>query len=85
MKNRGHIKTRKAEKTFPFRGFLTCGECGCMITAETQKGHNYYRCAKKKNTCSQKYVREELLLEQIKSFFQKVFCRAKTQKMFCAS
>ena len=72
MKNRGHIKTRKAEKIFPFRGLLTCGECGCMITAETQKGHNYYRCTKKKAACSQKYIREEALAEQIKSLLQKV-------------
>ena len=72
MKYRGHIKTRKAEKTFPFRGLLTCGECGCAITAETQKGHNYYRCTKKKIPCSQKYVREELLTEQISNFLQKV-------------
>jgi DNA invertase Pin-like site-specific DNA recombinase len=71
MKNRGHIKTRKAEKTFPFRGLFTCGECGCAITAELQKGHNYYRCTKKKVTCSQKYVREEMLTEQVKSFLQK--------------
>src|SRR3989338_5900128 len=72
MKDRGHIKTRKAENYFPFRGLLTCGECKCAITAETQKGHNYYRCTKKKAACSQKYVREELLTEQVKSFLQKV-------------
>ena len=72
MKDRGHIKTRKAEKTFPFRGLFTCGECGCSITAELQKGHNYYRCTKKREMCSQKYVREEVLTEQVKSFLQKV-------------
>ena len=72
MKSRGHIKTRKAEKTFPFRGLFICGECRCSITAETQKGHNYYRCTKKKAVCSQKYVREEMLTEQVKSFLQKV-------------
>jgi len=72
MKSRGHIKTRKAEKTFPFRGLLTCGECGCAITAETQKGHNYYRCTKKREMCSQKYIREEILTEQVKRFLQKV-------------
>jgi site-specific DNA recombinase len=72
MKDRGHTKTRKAERTFPFRGLFTCGECGCAITAETQKGHNYYRCTKKKTACSQKYVREELLTEQVKNFLQKV-------------
>ena len=72
MKDRGHIMTRKSENFFPFRGLLTCGECSCMITAETQKGHNYYRCTKKKAVCNQKYVREELLTEQIRSFLQKV-------------
>ena len=72
MKSRGHIQTRKAEKTFPFRGLLTCGECGCAITAETQKGHNYYRCTKKREKCLQKYVREEMLAEQVNSFLQKV-------------
>ena len=72
MKNRGHIKTRKVEKTFPFRGLFTCGECKCAITAEVQKGHNYYRCTKKREMCSQKYVREETLTDQVKSFLQKV-------------
>src|SRR3989338_9626783 len=72
MKDRGHIKTRKAENTFPFRGLLTCGECKCAITTETQKGHNYYRCTKKREMCSQKYVREEMLTEQVKGFLQKV-------------
>src|SRR3989344_5040559 len=72
MKDRGHIMTRKSENFFPFRGLLTCGECKCMITAETQKGHSYYRCTKKREMCSQKYVREELLTEQVKSFLQKV-------------
>ena len=53
---------------FTFRGFLTCGECGLKITAETKKGHNYYRCTKSKGTenCSQKYIREEVLIEEIK-------------------
>ncbi len=84
MKSRGHIKTRKTEKTFPFRGLFVCGECGCAITAELQKGHNYYRCTKKREMCSQKYVREELLTEQIKSFLQKVSLRSQdTEKVLC--
>jgi len=29
---------------FAFRGFIRCGECGCLITAETQKGFHYYHC-----------------------------------------
>ena len=68
-------KTRKMNrgvKKYAFRGCFKCGECGCGITAETQKGHNYYRCTKKKIPCSQKYVREEMLDEQISKILQKV-------------
>ena len=71
MKNKAH-HTNRGVKSYAFRGLLKCGECNCSITAETQKGHNYYRCTKKKLPCSQKYVREESLNEQISSILQKV-------------
>ena len=58
---------------FVFRGFIKCAECGCQITAETQKGHNYYHCTKRRGFCSQTlYVREENLARQIKDAIQKV-------------
>ena len=62
---------KKKPKYFVFRGFIRCGECGCLITAETQKGHNYYHCTKRKTKCYQKYVREENLAEQINKYIQK--------------
>jgi len=46
-------KPKKAKKTFAFRGFIRCGECGRMITAEIQKGYTYYRCTKRLTNCSQ--------------------------------
>ena len=53
-------------KSYVYRGLLHCGECGCGITMETQKGHNYLRCTKRmQKGCSQKYLREEKLTEQI--------------------
>ena len=55
-----------------YRGFFRCGECGCFITTETQKGHNYLRCTKRKNPCSQKYVREEIITSQIQEEIKKV-------------
>ncbi|HCR15264.1 MAG TPA: hypothetical protein DIU29_03475, partial [Candidatus Jacksonbacteria bacterium] len=58
---------------FAFSGFMRCGKCGCLITAETQKGHIYYHCTKKKQICNEKYLREEALVEQMKSVIQKVF------------
>src|SRR3989337_1792554 len=59
-------------KPFLYRGFFRCGECGCFITTETQKGHNYLRCTKRKNSCEQKYVREEIITSQVRTEIQKV-------------
>ena len=73
MENKAH-HTNRGVKFYAFRGLFKCGECDCSITAETHKGHNYYRCTKKKIPCSQKYVREENLNEQISSILQKVSC-----------
>jgi DNA invertase Pin-like site-specific DNA recombinase/predicted transcriptional regulator len=71
MAQKAH-KTKRGQIEYVFRSLLKCGECGCSITSETHKGHNYYRCTKKKQNCSQKYIREELLAEQISNLIQKV-------------
>jgi len=72
LKQRG--KPQKIKKhNFVFLGLMKCSSCGASITAETQKGHNYYRCTKKKGICQEKhYLREEKLIEQIKNYLQKV-------------
>src|SRR3989339_351054 len=59
-------------KPYLYRGFFRCGECGCFITTETQKGHNYLRCTKRKNPCSQKYTREEIITSEIQKEVKKV-------------
>ena len=47
-------------KPYLYRGTFRCGECGCFITTESQKGHHYLRCTKRvKKDCGQPYVREE--------------------------
>ncbi len=72
------VMTRKSKpktdelKPYAYRGLLHCGECGCFITTETQKGHNYLRCTKRKGVCSQKYVREEVITSQIQQELKKV-------------
>jgi hypothetical protein len=71
LSDRARPQKRKV-KEFAFRGLLFCGECGCAITSETQKGHNYYRCTKKRGKCSQGYIREEVLADQINKQIQKV-------------
>ena len=71
---------------FAFLGLLKCASCGCSITAEKQKGHNYYRCTKKKGLCQEKhYLREEILTEQITSYLQKVSLSSQdTEKVLAA-
>src|SRR3990167_8148204 len=59
----GHPSPQK--HFFPFRGEMTCGECGCRITAEIQKGHVYYRFTKRRGHCSQSYVRSEEIEQQL--------------------
>ena len=66
-------------KPYIYRGLFHCGECGCFITTETQKGYNYLRCTKRKVPCSQKYVREDAITSQIREEIKKVsLCSAWT-------
>jgi len=73
-------KLRK-KKDFPFIGFMRCGECGRMITAELQKGHHYYRCTKKNVKCFQRYIREESLIEQIRKNIKEVWITDEITKL----
>jgi site-specific DNA recombinase len=59
-------------KPYTYRGLFRCGECGCFITTETQKGHNYLRCTKRVGPCTQKYVREDIVSTQIDAFIAQV-------------
>jgi DNA invertase Pin-like site-specific DNA recombinase len=59
-------------KPYLYRGLFRCGECGCFITAETQKGHNYLRCTKRVSLCTQKYVREEIIVTQVDHTIERV-------------
>ena len=85
MAKRGKAKEVR-KHNFAFLGLLKCVSCGASITAEIQKGHNYYRCTKKKGLCQEKrYLREEALTEQITSFLQKVSLSSQdTEKVLAA-
>jgi len=85
MSKRGKVQEVR-KYNFAFLGLMKCASCGCSITAEIQKGHNYYRCTKKKGICQEKhYLREEVLSEQIKSFLQKVSLSSQdTEKVLAA-
>ncbi len=70
----------KASKLKPylFRGVFHCGECGCLITTETQKGHDYLRCTKRRGLCGQPYVRAELVQGQVEEAIRSCTLAAET-------
>jgi site-specific DNA recombinase len=64
-------------KPYLYRGFLRCGECGCWVTTETQKGHNYLHCTKRvKRDCTQKYLREDAFALQLDRWLERLTLRA---------
>ena len=76
LKSRARPRKHKDRHNFPFTGLLTCTECGAAITAQFAHGHGgtyrYYRCTKRLGPCSQKYLQENKLAEQIKTQLQTV-------------
>ena len=61
----GKSKTKAISHDFALKGRLKCATCDCSITAETQRGHVYYRCTHSRPCTERKYVREEDLSSQI--------------------
>jgi site-specific DNA recombinase len=59
-------------KSYLYRGLFHCGECGRLITTETQKGHNYLRCTKWDIKCSQRYTREESIGDQVSAYLRRL-------------
>src|SRR3990167_4013478 len=86
LKRKAKPRKSKQRHNFPFTGLLTCGQCGSAITAQFAHGnggtYRYYRCTKKKGNCVQKYLREDLLVSQLKARLQSVaLCDEWTEKM----
>jgi arsenate reductase-like glutaredoxin family protein len=70
--SKAHPKHKK--HFYPARGFLLCGTCGCMITAETHKGHDYYHCTNGKFNCQEhsSYIRSEEIDKIVSILFLKL-------------
>ena len=69
MHGRGSPRVTKME--FPYRGFLTCGYCGCQLTAEMKKGrYVYYHCTHNAGECQQPNWSQDKLSEHLASVFE---------------
>ena len=88
LRRKARPRKSKAKHDFPFTGLMTCGECGCAISAQFARGrhgglYRYYRCTKKRGvSCSQSYLQEKDLAAQLKTRLQSVaLCDEWTEKM----
>lgn len=58
-------------KSFAYRGLMSCGHCGCSLTAELKKGrYVYYHCTGNRGACPKPFVREERLTEFFASLLE---------------
>ena len=65
LMEKGQHRTHRQKHRWAFQGLLTCGHCGCAITAEIKKGrYVYHHCTGYKGKCPEKYVREEDIAAQ---------------------
>jgi len=88
MTKRGKVRPDR-KHNFSFLGLMKCASCGCSITAQYAKGnggiYTYYRCTKKRGACQEKYLGENQLVAQIKTFLQKVSLSSQdTEKVLAA-
>ena len=88
----GKPRKKRGPKNFQFLGFATCGVCGYAITAERHIKKSglkfiYYRCTHKSKTiaCTEnRFLRKEVLTEQVKNLCQKVSLPDEWREKFLA-
>jgi site-specific DNA recombinase len=60
-------------KPFIFRGMISCGNCGCLISPEIKKGkYIYYSCTNAKGICHRDYINEKEFLKEISDYFDEI-------------
>lgn len=65
LDSRSRSNVRADYHDFTFTGLITCGHCGCAMTAEIKKGrYIYYHCTGHRQKCDEPYVRQEVIEEQ---------------------
>lgn len=58
---------------FPYRGLITCSECGCVITFEIKKQkYTYGHCTQFKGKHGAQYVNEDALTTQFESLLKSI-------------
>jgi len=64
----GHYR----KKFHTFKGLIRCENCGCLISWQTQKGHNYGSCRGFKPCTRKGYIKEENIDEILNEMMDKI-------------
>jgi site-specific DNA recombinase len=71
-------KAQRKVHEFAYTGLIRCARCGCMVSAELQRGRHgrgqyiYYHCSNARKMCSKISISEKDLEQQIDSLLHKV-------------
>jgi site-specific DNA recombinase len=71
----GHNKKpfQYVAKPFIFRGMITCGHCGCLVSPEMKKSkYVYYSCTNAKGICKRDYINETAFLREVAHYFDDI-------------
>ncbi len=69
----GHMDCQKvARPAMTYTGLMTCATCGFLVTAEKSKGHVYYHCNAKQDTCTKRGMREEAIEREIDALLESI-------------
>lgn len=67
-------KSKSRKGIFTYTNFITCGVCGCAVSAQIQKDkYIYYHCSGYKGNCHQAYVREELIEAEFEKMIDNLY------------
>jgi site-specific DNA recombinase len=74
-------KSKSKKALFPYTNLITCGVCGCSLTAEIKKGkYIYYHCTGYKGNCKQPYIKQEVIEQQFEELLESIHISDEAQE-----
>ncbi len=72
LAGRNHPRPKKY--FYAAQGFLKCASCGCALTVDTQRGHQYYYCTNGRGNCEEhkKYLKSDDVHALLSNLFLKL-------------
>lgn len=66
-------KSKSQKGIFPYTNLISCGKCGCALTAELKKNkYIYYHCTGYKGNCKQPYLPQHVIEKRIEDILSSI-------------